>query len=71
MDLVLANPLTKMPIGHLPDFLYEIRTDGMYVERMGELYHGLHDFVGPRGVKFTPLPLDSVNGVRENSRHQA
>lgn len=59
-DLVLAHPLTKAPVGLLPDFLHPVRTDEEFVERVQALYDGLPMKVGPRGAIIPAVPLDAV-----------
>jgi hypothetical protein len=59
-DLTLVDPISKMPVGLLPDFLDLDMTDEKYVERISGLYRGSVVQVTPEGSVCRHLPLDSV-----------
>jgi hypothetical protein len=59
-DLALVDPIAKMPMGLLPDFLHLERTVEEYVERISVLYRGLAIQVTPQGSACHHLPLDNI-----------
>lgn len=63
-DLVIADPLSKIPVGLIPDFLYHQRTGQEFVERISALYGDLDPYVTPSGARFCRVPLDVVTMCR-------
>jgi hypothetical protein len=61
MDLVLVDPLSKMPVGLIPDFLHRNRTDEEYMDRIKILFEGLNPILGPRGAIIPRVPLDAIS----------
>jgi len=59
-DIVIADPSSMMPVGLLPDFFHNQRTDEEYVEKVSALYAGLVIKITGEGMVRYHIPLDSV-----------
>ena len=63
-NLVIADPLSKILVGLIPDFLHHQRTGQEFVERISALYGDLGPYVTPSGARFRRVPLDAVTMCR-------
>jgi len=61
-DLSLVDQGTKLPVGILPDFLPDMRTDELFATRMKTLYSGLTASMeeDPRQIRFSYVSMDRV-----------
>jgi hypothetical protein len=64
MDLVLVDPLSKMPAGLIPDFLHRNITDKECMDLIRILFEGLDPILGPRGAIVGRVPLDAISTHR-------
>lgn len=58
-DLVIVDPVTKMPVGLLPDFLDVERTGEEFREKISALYNGFAIHVTPEVLIRKHIPLDA------------
>jgi hypothetical protein len=59
-DLFLVDPETKVPVGLLPDFLPDRRSDEVYSKRVQLLYDSFVQSADPRATEISVPPLRGV-----------
>ncbi|KAH7371669.1 hypothetical protein BKA66DRAFT_469263 [Pyrenochaeta sp. MPI-SDFR-AT-0127] len=59
-DLFIVNPKTKVPVGLLPDFMPDERTDAQYVKITSVMYDGFCQVMGDNQVGIAACPLHAM-----------